>query len=79
MIVQGQARADAIVVTRAMTASTIAEIFIEPETIRTELEIGLKDSESYGLDWIKIFESGEADIGVQGLATPGSRTTRRST
>ena len=27
-------RADAIVVTRAMTASTVAEIFVEPDQIR---------------------------------------------
>ena len=35
--------ADAIVVTRAMKASTIAEIFIEEHTIRVELEIGIID------------------------------------
>jgi hypothetical protein len=37
------ARADAIVVTKAMTASTIAEIFIAEGTIRVELEIGGRD------------------------------------
>lgn len=35
--------ADAIVVTRAMTASTIAEIFIDEGMIRVELEIGVGD------------------------------------
>jgi hypothetical protein len=35
--------ADAIVVTRAMTATTIAEIFIEEASVRVELEIGLAD------------------------------------
>ena len=34
---------DAIVVTKAMTASTIAEIFVEPTRVRVELEIGLAD------------------------------------
>lgn len=37
------AKADAIVVTQAMTASTIAEIFIDEEAIRVELEIGGRD------------------------------------
>jgi len=36
------------------------------------LEVGLQDSESYGLDWSKIFHSGEATIGTQGLSNPGS-------
>jgi hypothetical protein len=36
-----RAPGDAIPVTRAMTANTIAEIFVEPEAIRVELEIGL--------------------------------------
>ena len=37
------ARADAIIVTKAMTASTIAEIFIAEGSIRVELEIGGSD------------------------------------
>lgn len=37
------ARADALVVVRAMTASTIAEVFIERGTITVELEIGMVD------------------------------------
>ena len=38
------------------------------------LEVGLKDSESFGLDWVKIFESGDRTItvGTQGLSNPGS-------
>jgi type II secretory pathway component GspD/PulD (secretin) len=38
------------------------------------LEVGLKDSESFGLDWTKIFESGSRTIklGTQGLSNPGS-------
>ena len=31
---------DAIMVTRAMSASTIAEVFIDSDSIRVELEIG---------------------------------------
>jgi hypothetical protein len=34
---------DAIVVTKAMTATTIAEVFIEHGTVRVEIEIGLAD------------------------------------
>ncbi len=36
-------RADAIMVTKAMTASTIAEIFIEEGAVSVELEIGITD------------------------------------
>ena len=39
----GTVRADAIVVTKAMTASTIAEIFVEEGSVRVELEIGIAD------------------------------------
>jgi hypothetical protein len=39
----GDAAADALIVTRAMTASTIAEIFIEEGVVRVELEIGVVD------------------------------------
>ena len=38
----GPAFADAIVVSKAMDASTIAEIFIEEDAIRVELEIGVR-------------------------------------
>ena len=37
------AHADAMVVTRAMTASTIAEVFVENEHVRAEIEIGAAD------------------------------------
>jgi type II secretory pathway component GspD/PulD (secretin) len=38
------------------------------------LEIGLKDTESFGLDWATLFEpgSGNGAFGVQGLSNPGS-------
>jgi type II secretory pathway component GspD/PulD (secretin) len=55
--------------------SLLAKLDREPKQILIEariLEVGLKDSESFGLDWVKIFESGDADIGTQGLSTPGS-------
>ena len=39
--------ADAIVRTQAMSASTIAEIYVEDEFIRLELEIGLDDLEAF--------------------------------
>jgi hypothetical protein len=35
--------ADAIVISRAMLASTIAEVFVEESSVRVELEIGLAD------------------------------------
>jgi hypothetical protein len=40
-------RADAIIVSRAMKASTIAEVFVEPGMVRTELEIGLADLRAF--------------------------------
>ena len=38
------------------------------------LEIGLKDTESFGLDWATLFEpgNGTGSFGVQGLSNPGS-------
>ncbi len=39
--------ADALVVTRAMKASTIAEIFVEPGEVRIELEVGAADIEAF--------------------------------
>lgn len=39
--------ADAIVVTKAMSASTVVEIFIEDGSIRVELEIGAKDLSAF--------------------------------
>ena len=38
-----RAQADAIVVTKAMEATTIAEVFLEPGEVRVELEIGADD------------------------------------
>ena len=43
VIVPAAALADAIVVSRAMFASTIAEYFVEPDYVRVELEIGVND------------------------------------
>ena len=37
------ARADAIVVTKAMTATTVIEIFIEEDEVRVELEASVPD------------------------------------
>jgi type II secretory pathway component GspD/PulD (secretin) len=53
----------------------LKELDREPRQILIEaqiLEVGLKDTESFGLDWSKIFESGDAEIGTQGLSNPGS-------
>lgn len=38
------------------------------------LEVGLRDGESYGLDWARLFnyDSGEGAIGVRNLSNPGS-------
>jgi hypothetical protein len=41
------AAADALIVTKAMNASTIAEIFVEPSTVRIELEIGVRNLEAF--------------------------------
>jgi hypothetical protein len=43
LVIAGSLAADAVVVTQAMKASTIAEIFVEDDRIRAELEIGLRD------------------------------------
>jgi hypothetical protein len=43
----GQLHADALVVTQAMKASTIAEVFIEPQGVRVELEIADADMEVF--------------------------------
>jgi len=53
----------------------LKEIDRQPRQILIEakiLEISLTDSESYGLDWVKIFKSGDGEIGTQGLGSPGS-------
>jgi hypothetical protein len=41
------ARADAIMVTKAMSASTIAELFIENDHVKVDLEVGLADLEAF--------------------------------
>ena len=43
VLVEDRAYGDAIVITKAMTASTVAEIFIGDESIRVEVEIGWRD------------------------------------
>tara|TARA_R110000850_G_scaffold14189_12_gene45495 strand:+ start:1965 stop:3665 length:1701 start_codon:yes stop_codon:yes gene_type:complete len=42
-----EVRADAIVTNRSMKAPTIAEIFVETEAVRVELEIGFEDLEPF--------------------------------
>ena len=59
----------------AKLKSLLAKLDLQPKQILIEariLEVGLKDSESYGLDWTRIFEGGDAIVGTQGLSTPGS-------
>lgn len=36
------------------------------------LEITLSDSNSYGINWSKVFNSGETTLGIQGLSSPAS-------
>lgn len=36
------------------------------------LEVTLSDSNSYGINWSKVFNSGETTLGVQGLSSPAS-------
>ena len=47
LLIPASALADAIVVTRAMKASTIAEVFIGEDSIRVELEIGYDDIDAF--------------------------------
>ena len=58
-------------------AALVQKIDREPVQILIEakiLEITLTDEDSYGLDWIKLFTSGDGsgDFGTQGLAEPTS-------
>jgi hypothetical protein len=46
-VTANHARADAVVVTRAMQASTVAEIFIEEKQIRAEIEVGAADMAAF--------------------------------
>ncbi|MDH3609363.1 MAG: hypothetical protein OEQ24_09000 [Gammaproteobacteria bacterium] len=55
--------------------SILAEIDQEPKQIFIEakiLEISLRDSESFGLDWTKLFSSdgGSGSVGTRGLSNP---------
>jgi len=47
LLVCAVAAADAIVVTNAMTASTIAEVFVTDGSVRVELEIGVADLKGF--------------------------------
>ncbi len=47
ILLAGPAMADALVVTRAMQASTIAEVFIEDEEIRVQFEVGVADIRAF--------------------------------
>ncbi len=58
-------------------ARLLKEIDRKPKQILIEakiLEIGLRDGESFGLDWAKIFnyDGGEGSFGIRGLSDPGS-------
>ena len=55
----------------------LVEVDREPKQIMIEakiLEISLTDNQSYGLDWVKLFDSssGVGSIGTQGLASPNA-------
>jgi hypothetical protein len=47
LLLPKNAYADAIVIIKAMKASTIAEIFIEKNSIKVDLEIGMRDIEAF--------------------------------
>ena len=49
LFVAGPVRADAVMQTQAMRASTIAEFFVEEERVVLELEIGVSDLEAFRL------------------------------
>jgi type II secretory pathway component GspD/PulD (secretin) len=58
-------------------STLLRELDRQPRQILIEaqiLEVGLKDSESYGLDWAKLVESGSRVLrfGTTGLSNPGS-------
>lgn len=42
-VLANRSQADALIVTRAMKASTIAEIFVEDDVVRLEIEVGIAD------------------------------------
>ncbi len=43
----GGLRSDPLVIVRAMTATTVAEIYVEPDSVTVELEIGLADLDAF--------------------------------
>lgn len=47
LLIPTAAHSDAIVVTRAATATTIAEVFVESDSIKVELEVGLPDLDAF--------------------------------
>ena len=55
--------------------SILKSIDATPNQILIEakiLEISLSDSNAYGINWSKVFNSGETTVGVQGLSSPAS-------
>lgn len=61
----------------ARVARLLKSVDRQPRQILIEakiLEVGLREGESYGLDWAKLFnyDGGNGRIGVQGLSNPGS-------
>ena len=48
LLVVSIAAGDALMVTRAMKATTIVEVFVTEETLRVELEIGVADLKAFG-------------------------------
>ncbi len=74
--VHGDARGDALVVTRAMKASTIAQICVEERDVRVEIEIGAEDfaafknlllDESFQRLWVFV----PSHVGGNGRRVPG--------
>ena len=56
-------------------SSILKSIDATPNQILIEakiLEVTLSDSNSYGINWSKVFNSGETTLGVQGLSSPAS-------
>ncbi len=56
-------------------SSILKNIDATPNQILIEakiLEVTLSDSNSYGINWSKVFNSGETTLGVQGLSSPAS-------
>ena len=47
LLVTSRTRADALVVTRAMQASTILVVFVQPQVIRVTFEVGLSDLSAF--------------------------------